>query len=81
MDATQVKALLQAHLSDCEFEVNGEGSNYDIVAIGQQFEGLRALKKQQLVYGALTDHIADGSIHAVNIRTYTPQEWQQHRDG
>jgi acid stress-induced BolA-like protein IbaG/YrbA len=28
------------------------------------------------VYGALSDCIADGSVHAVNIRTYTPAEWQ-----
>jgi acid stress-induced BolA-like protein IbaG/YrbA len=34
------------------------------------------VKKQQLIYAALTDHIADGSIHAVNIRTFTPDQWQ-----
>ena len=76
MDAATVKALLQAHLQDCEIQVQGEGSNYDITAIGAMFEGLRPVKKQQLVYGALSEEIADGSIHAVNIRTYTPVEWQ-----
>lgn len=34
------------------------------------------MKKQQLVYGALGECMADGSVHAVNIRTYTPAEWQ-----
>ncbi len=76
MDAATVKALLQAHLQDCEIHVQGEGSHYDITAIGVMFEGLRPVRKQQLVYAALSDHIADGSIHAVNIRTYTPEEWQ-----
>ena len=76
MDAATVKALLQAHLADCEFEVRGDGSHYDIIAIGPVFEGLRPVKKQQLVYAALSDQIAEGSIHAVNIRTYTPAEWQ-----
>lgn len=76
MDAVTVKSLLQTHLPDCEFHVQGEGANYDIVAIGEVFEGLRPVKKQQLVYGALGDQIADGSIHAINIRTYTPGEWQ-----
>ncbi len=76
MDAASVKSLLEAHLDGCEFHVQGEGSHYDIEAIGEVFEGLRPVKKQQLVYAALTDHIADGSIHAVNIRTYTPAEWQ-----
>ena len=76
MDAVTVKTLLESHMQDCEFHVQGEGSHYDIAAIGDVFEGLRPVKKQQLVYGALKDYIADGSIHAVNIRTYTPAEWQ-----
>jgi acid stress-induced BolA-like protein IbaG/YrbA len=45
------------------------------------FEGLRPVKKQQLVYAALSDRIADGSIHAVNIRTFTPAEWQARASG
>jgi acid stress-induced BolA-like protein IbaG/YrbA len=77
MDAASVTALLQGHLPDCQFEVQGEGAKYDIIAIGDVFEGLRPVKKQQLVYGALTEHIAEGTIHAVNIRTYTPQQWQE----
>ncbi len=76
MDAVTVKALLQDYMQECEFHVSGEGSHYDIAAIGAVFEGLRPVQKQQLVYAALRDHIADGSIHAVNIRTYTPAEWQ-----
>lgn len=76
MDAATVKVLLQTHLPDCEFHVQGEGANYDITAIGEVFAGQRPVKKQQLVYGALSEEIADGSIHAVNIRTFTPEEWQ-----
>ena len=77
MDAATVKVLLQSHLADCEFHVQGEGSNYDITAIGNVFEGLRPVRKQQMVYAALSDNIADGSIHAVNIRTFTPAEWRE----
>lgn len=77
MDAATVKVLLQNHLPDCEFHVQGEGANYDITAIGDVFSELRPVKKQQLVYGALTAEIGEGSIHAVNIRTFTPQQWEQ----
>lgn len=81
MDAATVKTLLQDHMGDCEFQVQGEGSNYDITAIGAVFEGLRPVKKQQLVYAALSENIADGSIHAVNIKTFTPSEWQSRAQG
>ena len=76
MDAATVKTLLESHLEDCEVQVQGEGNHYDITAVGAMFDGLRPVKKQQLVYAALSDHIADGTIHAVNIRTFTPAEWQ-----
>lgn len=76
MDAVQVKALVGAHLEGCEVIVQGEGNSYDITVVGDVFSGLRPVQKQQLVYGALSEQIADGSIHAVNIGTYTPDEWR-----
>jgi acid stress-induced BolA-like protein IbaG/YrbA len=74
MDAAGVQALLDAHLENCEVTVQGEGSHYDILVVGEVFAGMRPVAKQQYVYAALGDQIADGSIHAVNIRTLTPDE-------
>jgi acid stress-induced BolA-like protein IbaG/YrbA len=76
MDSAAVAALLNAHLEDCEVSVQGEGSHYEILVIGEVFAGLRPVAKQQLVYAALGDQIADGTIHAVNIRTFTPEQWR-----
>jgi len=76
VDAAQVKALVEAHLGGCDITVNGEGANYDIVVVGDVFASLRAVQKQQLVYGALGEQISSGAIHAVNIATYTPEEWK-----
>ncbi len=76
MDAATVRALVEQQLPECECHVEGEGANYNIAVIGEVFAGLRPVKKQQMVYAALNDSIAEGSIHAVNIRTYTPEEWQ-----
>jgi len=76
VDAVQVKTLVAAHLDGCEVIVQGEGNSYDITAVGDVFSGMRPVQKQQLVYGALGEQIADGSIHAVNISTYTPDEWR-----
>ena len=80
MDAARVEALLREHLPECEIAVSGEGSHYNITVVGDVFEGKRPVAKQQLVYAALGEQIADGSIHAVNIRTYTPSQWQD-KDG
>ncbi|WP_339338725.1 BolA family protein [uncultured Oceanicoccus sp.] len=74
MDPENVKQLLQQHLADCDIEVTGDGRHFDITVVGDIFEDLNAVKKQQLVYAALNPQIADGSIHAVNMKTFTRAE-------
>lgn len=74
MDPENVKQLLQQHLADCDIEVTGDGRHFDITVVGDIFEDLNAVKKQQLVYAALNPQIADGSIHAVNMKTLTRAE-------
>ena len=76
MHADDIKALLLQGLENCQITVTGEGNHFDILAVGEVFAGLRPVKKQQMVYAVLGPQIADGTIHAVNIRTYTPAEWQ-----
>ena len=41
------------------------------------FEGKRTVQRQQVVYAALQEQIASGVIHAVNMKTFTNEEWQQ----
>jgi len=77
MEPDQIKQLLLSRLADCDVEVSGDGRHFDIVVVGDIFSGLSPVKKQQVVYGALQAEIADGSIHAVNMKTLTRAEWQK----
>lgn len=77
MEPDQIKQLLLSRLADCEVEVSGDGRHFDIVVVGDIFSGLSPVKKQQVVYAALQAEIADGSIHAVNMKTLTRAEWQK----
>ena len=76
MQAREIQALLSDNLESCEVEVSGDGSHFDILVIGEVFDGLRPVQKQQLIYQVLNPFIADGTIHAVNIKTFTPSEWR-----
>jgi acid stress-induced BolA-like protein IbaG/YrbA len=77
MNPEDVKTLLEAALSDCEVQVESEGSHFNIVAVGDIFEGKRAVQRQQIIYAALDEQISSGAIHAVNMKIFTHQEWQQ----
>ena len=77
MNPEDVKTLLEAALNDCQIQVESEGSHFNIVAVGDIFEGKRAVQRQQIVYAALNEQISSGAIHAVNMKIFTHQEWQQ----
>lgn len=57
--------------------IGGDGRHFEILVVSRHFEGQRPVKKQQLVYAALNERIADGSIHAVMMKTLTPAEWRE----
>lgn len=75
MQATEVEKLICDQLQNVEVKVETDGSHYQVTAIGEVFSGMGAVKKQQLIYGCLNKYIIDGTIHAVIIKTYTPEEW------
>ena len=67
---------LTAHLEAETVHVGGDGRHFEIVVVSRHFEGQRPVRKQQLVYAALNERIADGTIHAVMMKTLTPDEWR-----
>lgn len=75
MSPDEIKQILMAGMEAEYIEVNGDGRHFDVLIVSPVFEGLRPVKKQQLVYALLQDRIADGSLHAVNMRTLTPAEF------
>ena len=76
MSPEEVQALLESALPDCQFQVATDGGHFDIVAIGDLFEGKRPVQRQQVIYGALNEQISSGVIHAVNMKTFTQSEWE-----
>lgn len=76
MDANQITTLLNAELSKCQVTVNGGDGKYFVTIVGDVFEGLNAVKRQQTIYKILNDHIASGVIHAVTMNLMTTNESQ-----
>lgn len=77
MDIDKVKEVLTENLDLTEVIVKSDGSHYQITAVGECFGSLSRVKQQQLVYKPLLASITDGSMHAVSIKTYTPEAWEK----
>ena len=76
MDASQITTELDAQLSDCQVSVEGGDGKYLVTVIGDVFEGLNAVKRQQTIYEILNEHITSGAIHAVTMSLTTVAESQ-----
>lgn len=76
MTTDEIKTLIEAAIESSQVTVNGEGGMFDTTVISDKFEGLTPVKKQQMVYAAVNEHIASGEIHALTIKAFTPAEWQ-----
>ena len=74
MDIQAITKLLQDKFPDGKIEAEFEGSHLQLTIVSEAFLGLTPLKKQRLVYEALNDKIACGEIHAVNMKTLTPDQ-------
>lgn len=73
-----IQQLLKSEISDAqEIRVGFDGSKAHIVVVLEAFASMPRIKKQQLIYGALSSQIADGSIHAVTMETLSPAEWDK----
>ena len=74
MLATEVKTLLETKETGWTFSVQGEGRNFEIEAVSDEFEAMSRVKRQQAVYRLIADEIAEGALHAITIIALTSSE-------
>jgi acid stress-induced BolA-like protein IbaG/YrbA len=79
MENNEIQTVLMNALSLQEAHVSGDGSHFQVIAVGEMFDGMSRVKKQQAVYAPLMEFIADNRIHALSIKAFTPQEWARDR--
>lgn len=77
MDVKELETLLKDETGVSEVHAKIDGANVNIIAVGEVFSDLSRVKRQQLIYSPLKPFIADGTIHAVSIKTYTPELWER----
>ena len=76
MHANEIKQLIENGLTQCTAIVEGDdGVHFTASVITPDFVGKNRVQKQQLVYATLGNRIHDGTIHALSIKTFTPDEW------
>lgn len=73
----QVEEMIKAQIPDARIQVQtDDGQHYQVIVVSSQFEGKGRVQQHQLVYGCLQQAISSEAIHALALKTFTPQAWQ-----
>ena len=70
-----VKSYIAAGLDCTHLQVEGDGQHFTAVIVSPAFAGKRLIQRHQLVYAALGDRMRE-EIHALSMKTLTPEEFQ-----
>lgn len=75
LTAEQLKTYIAQHLP-CEYLVvrGDDGQHFEAVIVSGLFAGKSMVQQHQLVYQALGERMRE-EIHALSMRTLTPEQW------
>jgi stress-induced morphogen len=81
MDTNEVERRIEAGIPDAEASVtlprvpdeNHEDAHFAAVVVSPAFDGKSLVEQHELVYDALGEAMT-GDIHALELKTYTPDE-------
>lgn len=79
LEPDAVKTLLVNAFPDADIDVvdlTGTRDHYQARVVSEAFAGKSLVEQHQLVYRALGDAM-HGPIHALALKTYTPEAWKK----
>ncbi len=80
LDPNDIAQRITAALPGAVVEVRdltGTGDHFEARVIAAAFEGMGMLDQHQAVYGPLRDVLDSGALHALALKTYTPDQWKR----
>ncbi len=75
MTADELRQLIASSLACEHIEVEGDGRHWSAVIVSAEFAGLRAIQRHQRVYKTLGARMHTDEVHALSMKTFTPDEW------
>lgn len=78
MQAQDIEHLIEQRLPGARAMVRGDdGVHFEAVVVSADFVGKSLVQQHRLVYAALGRRMEREEIHALSIKTYTPDAWDK----
>ena len=79
METEAVADLIRRGMPGAQVTVTGDGSHFEAVVVSGEFSGKTPIQKQRLVMATVKPQIESGELHALSIKTVTPEQWDGRR--
>jgi acid stress-induced BolA-like protein IbaG/YrbA len=76
MQADELKKIIENGIPAAQVAVQGDGDHFEATIVSEAFAGKSMVQQHQMVYAAL-GKLMQGPVHALSLRTFTPQEWSR----
>jgi len=75
MHSEQIKKIIAAGLPCEVLTVEGDGEHFEAVIVSAEFTGKSRVQRQQAINALLRSYFDSGTLHALSMKTMTPEEW------
>jgi stress-induced morphogen len=58
-------------------DLTGGGDHWQVIIVSSAFEGKGLVEQHRLVNDALKSELGDQRIHALALKTFTPEQWEK----
>jgi acid stress-induced BolA-like protein IbaG/YrbA len=80
LDPENIRERILGALPGAEVQVNdttGTGDHFEAYVVSPAFAGKPMVQQHKLVYAAVQDWLQTGELHALALKTYTPEQWKK----
>lgn len=74
MDTKTIEQLIANGIPNAEITVTENSGKFEARIVSPLFADKNTLKRHKLVYATLSEQITSGAIHALTIKSFTPDE-------
>jgi acid stress-induced BolA-like protein IbaG/YrbA len=74
MHSEQIKKIIAEGLPCEGLHVEGDGEHFEAILVSSEFVGKNRVQRQQMVNALLRPYFDSGELHALSMKTLTPDE-------
>jgi acid stress-induced BolA-like protein IbaG/YrbA len=83
LDPADLSRRIQGALVEADVDIRdmtGTGDHFEARVVSVAFAGKTMVEQHQMVYAPLQALLQTGELHALSLRTFTPEQWTRFQE-